>query len=172
MSQTNWQGGQTSFPILLDGSITLGGQVIQPALVEIGQQIAAGKSVAPQNAAWLSQYVSASGTKAVNSTGPTLLALSQYVPIVDPNNTIIGFGYVQSWTFSPDETGATGGTLVITMAPPGSQPVGSGNVSGAFVAGLPQDTTDFTTLFSEHVNFSNPLYAPVLVNHYIGPNQP
>ncbi len=170
LSQTNWQNGQTSFTLALDGSITLGGQIIQPALVEIGQQIAAGKSVTPQDAAWLAQYVSANGTNPANYTGPTLLALSQYVPVVDTNNTIIGFGYVQSWTWTEDATGATGGTLSITMGPSGSQPVGYGNVSGAFVPGLTQDTTDFTTLFQEHATLNNPLYAPVLVNHYIGPN--
>ena len=85
------------------------------ALVEIGQQI--GKSVTGQNAAWLSQYVSSNGTNAAGYTGPTLLALSQYVPVVDANNTIIGFGYVQSWTWTENVTG--GGTLSITMGPAG-----------------------------------------------------
>ena len=93
----SWSG-QTSFQVASDGSIPGGGQVIQPALVEIGQQI--GKSVTGQNAAWLSQYVSSHGTNAAGYTGPTLLALSQYVPVVDANNTIIGFGYVQSWTWT------------------------------------------------------------------------
>jgi hypothetical protein len=55
------------------------------------------------------------------------------------------------------------------MGPSGSQPVGGGNVSGAFIPGLTQDTADLATLFQEHAAFTNPLYAPVLVNHYIGP---
>ena len=62
-----------------------------------------------------------------------------------------------------------GGTLSITVGPSGS--VGSGNVSGIFVPGLTQDTTDFDSLFQAHANFSNPLYAPVLANRYIGPAQ-
>ena len=127
LSLNNWGSGQTSFQVASGGSITGGGQIMQPALVEIGQQIAIGKSVAPQNAAWLSDYVTTNGTSPVNYTGPTLLALSQYVPIVDANNTIIGFGYVQNWTWTGD---ATGGTLSITTGPSGSQPVGYGNVSG------------------------------------------
>ena len=94
----SWSG-QTSFQVASDGSITGGGQVIQPALVEIGQQI--GKSVTGQNAAWLSQFVSSNGTNAAGYTGPTLLALSQYVPVVDANNTIIGFGYVQELDVDP-----------------------------------------------------------------------
>ncbi len=154
-------GGQP-LTVASNGSITGGGQVIQLALIEIGQQV--GKSITGQNAAWLSQYVAANGTNPVNYTGPTLLALSQYVPVVDSNNTIIGFGYVQSWTWTGD---ATGGTLNLTIGPSGS--VGCGNVSGAFVPVLTLDTTDFTTLFQEHATLSNPLYAPVLVNHYIGP---
>jgi hypothetical protein len=166
LSQANWEGGQTSFSAGVGGSITGGGQVAQPALIEIGQQIGNGKSIAAQDAAWLSQYVSANGTNPANYTGPTLLALSQYVPIVDANNTIIGFGYVQSWNWNGS---ATGGTLSVTMGPSGSQPVGGGNVSGAFIPGLTQDTADLATLFQEHAAFTNPLYAPVLVNHYIGP---
>jgi hypothetical protein len=96
-------------------------------------------------------------------TGPTLLALSQYVPVVDTNNTIIGFGYVQNWTWNGD---ATGGTLSITMGPSGT--VGYGNVSGSFVPGFSQDTTDFVSLFQTHAAFGNSLYSPVLVNRYIG----
>ena len=91
----------------------------------------------------------------------------QYVPVVDANNTIIGFGYVRNWTWTADATG--GGTLSITMGPSGS--VGSGNVSGVFVPGLTQDTTDFVSLFQAHAKFTNPLYAPVLVNRFIGPQQ-
>ena len=98
------------------------------------------------------------------------MALSQYVPLVDTNNTIIGFGYVQSWTLTPDPTGATGGTLSVTLGPSGS--VGYGNLSGAYVRRDCRKTQPhFTTLFQGSTrHLDNPLFAPVLVNHYIGPN--
>ncbi len=157
---------QSDGSIIVNGGTAAIGQTIIPSLLEIGQQIGGpSKSITTVDAAGLSSYYNTLvATPPSGYTGPNLLALSQYVPLIDTNNTIIGFGYVQSWTWNGD---ATGGTLNITIGPSGS--VGYGNVSGAFVPGLTQDTTDFTTLFNEHATFSNPLYAPVLVNHYIGP---
>jgi hypothetical protein len=84
---------------------------------------------------------------------------------VVPGSMIVGFGYVQ-WTWNQSS-----GILTVTKGALGPQPVGYGNVSGAYVTGLRRDTNDFTDLFSVHATFGSPLYAAVLVNHYVGPNQ-
>ena len=110
------------------------------------------------------------------SSGTTAAATSSgYVPVYNSYtgsdgtayNVIIGFGYV-GWAWD-------GTTLSLTKL---ASRVGWGNVSAALV-GVVQPPTDtngnpvlaVSTLFSDHVNLvANPLYAPVLVNHYIGPN--
>ncbi|MGO8691931.1 MAG: TadE/TadG family type IV pilus assembly protein [Thermoguttaceae bacterium] len=112
------------------------------------------------------------------TTGTAAIATNKgYVPISNTYydesnnayNVIIGFGYA-GWNWD-------GTTLSLTKL--ASAPVGWGNVSAALV-GVVQPPTDpkgnpvltVSTLFSDHVNLvTNPLYAPVLVNHYIGPPQ-
>ena len=100
--------------------------------------------------------------------------LYQYLPIYDTiagANTIIGFGYSPQWTWQAD-LASGGGTLTLTPPPTGSQSVGYGNISGTFIPGLPQDTSDYADLFVAHASFTGgSAYAPVLVNHYIGPQQ-
>ena len=64
------------------------------------------------------------------------------------------------------------GILTVTKGVFARQPVGYGNVSGRFVRELPLDTNDFDALFNANATFGSPLYAPVLVNHHIGADQP
>jgi hypothetical protein len=109
------------------------------------------------------------------------------VPIYDATTrAVVGFGYVATWSAEPDyyTRGPNGQIdymtspwhLQMTRLPLGRQLVGYGNVSGVVVPGIPQDTgpqygTSFNTIFQENANsLINPLYAPVLVNRYIGPN--
>ena len=75
------------------------------------------------------------------------------------------------------------GYLTLSLDLSQAQPVGCGNVSGAFIPGLTIDTPYFSALFQLHAGtpvtdqngvvidagLTSPLYAPVLVNHYIGP---
>jgi hypothetical protein len=166
-----------------DGSIVAGGATvgfaIVPSLLEIGQQVeqvgGPSTSIASTNASGLSSYYDTLTVTPSGSSGQTLLCLSQYVPLCDANFTVIGFGYVQSWTWQGD---ASGGTLTLTKGS-SPQPVGYGNISAAIAPGLPQDAaaTNIATVFTEHEGLIDPIYAPVvyapvLVNHYIGPTNP
>ena len=116
----------------------------------------------------------------------------EYVPIYTTVSlgvqswTIIGVGYLSAgqWTYAAanQQTAAQ-----LTISPPGNSPspgVGSQNVSGVLALALPasfsqQDVNDLFQLHGGSVTdprlsgyqpLVNPLYAPVLVNHYIGPN--
>jgi hypothetical protein len=113
-----------------------------------------------------------------------ILTQSGYVPIYatvplgGQSSTIIGFAYVR-WNWN-----AASRTLTLTKGPSGTRPVGCGNISGVLVLALPASFSqqDVTTLFQLHAgavtdptlvldNLTNSVYAPVLVNRYIGPNQ-
>jgi hypothetical protein len=163
------------------------GKVLQPAtnVVGIGQQVG-GPNVPAGNAGTLASIAGSSLYSPEN--------LYRYVPVynpggaVAPGSIIVGFGYVE-WTWN-----ASSGTLTLTKGAfgpqpfgdgnppdgpypprprpgsPAAQPVGYGNVTGAFVRGLPLDSSDFDALFKANATFGSPLYAPVLVDHYIGPN--
>jgi hypothetical protein len=106
------------------------------------------------------------------ATTSTLAAGSgNYVPIYDDfpsqSATIIGFVYVQ-WSYD--------GVAILTLNPPADSSrvsqVGSQNVSGCIALPLPANLSqqDISLLFQDHAALANPLCAPVLVNHYIGPN--
>jgi hypothetical protein len=128
---------------------------------------------APQGILQIGQSLPAATPVSVSSS-TTNLPSTGYVPIYWPYtgsdgntyNVIIGFGYIQ---FDP--------TTLTVKAESGQ--VGSGNVSAVLVTSLsiPNDTkgnpvVSASQLFADHVNLlTNPLYAPVLVNHYIGPQQ-
>ena len=64
-----------------------------------------------------------------------------------PANTIIGFGYLPQWTWQADPVSG-GGTLTLTPPSSSRPPVGYGNISGTFIPGLLQDTSDYTDLFA------------------------
>lgn len=135
----------------------------------------------PTNVIQIGQLVSVMGGTATTlaaSNGTASTATNNgYVPIYNTYydefnigyNIIIGFGYV----------GWDGGGTTLSLTKLGSEPVGWGNVSAVLVGAmqLPVDASgnpvvSVSTLFSDHVNLvTNPLYAPVLVNHYIGPGQ-
>jgi Flp pilus assembly protein TadG len=98
--------------------------------------------------------------------------------------TIIGFGYLSAgqWAYTPANQQA-GQSAQLTIFPPRtlSPHVGSQNVSGTLVFALPASFSqqDVSTLFQLHAGTAtgasvtpllNSAYAPVLVNHYIGPN--
>jgi len=91
-----------------------------------------------------------------------------YVPIFadlpSQPSTIIGFGYYVQWTYQKP--------ILTLNAASATTPVGSQNVSGVMALPLPAALSqqDATTLFQLHDALVNPLYAPVLVDHYIGPN--
>ncbi len=168
MTRAFWQslaaGGSAQVAVTSAGVLTAAGQAIQSSgILQIGQQI--GQSVSIANVSAIAAAV-ASPLYAPSN-------LYQYVPIYDTiagANTIIGFGYLPQWTWQADPVNG-GGTLTLTP-PSGPQPVGYGNISGTFVPGLPQDTSDYSDLFAAHASFTGgSAYAPVLVDHYIGPQQ-
>ena len=126
--------------------------------------------------------------------GATGGGVTEYVPIYTTVSlggqswTIIGFGYLSAgqWYYTPanQQTGQPA-QLTISPTPPGTPPapVGSQNISGTLAFALPASfsQTDVSTLFLLHAgeatspslapdNMTNSIYAPVLVNHYIGPN--
>ena len=91
-----------------------------------------------------------------------------YVDYGSQAGTIIGFVYYTNWTYQT-------GTLTLMPAATAVQ-IGSQNVSPTMVlplsAALAQ--ADVTTLFQAHAALfaEYPLYAPALVNRYLGPNTP
>ena len=100
--------------------------------------------------------------------------IAPYVPIFTTDLasqpfTVIGFVYYVQWTYRPS-TPTQQATL--TLNAPGATPIGSQNVSGVMALPLPAalSTQDQGTLFQEHDALANPLYAPVLVDHYLGPS--
>ena len=96
--------------------------------------------------------------------------LYQYVPIYDEQrHRCSWFDYHRIRLRTVDS--ADGDNLDADEGAIGTATGGLWNVSGAFIPGLPQDTTDYTDAVHHARDRSpaNPLYAPVLVNHYIGP---
>ena len=99
-------------------------------------------------------------------------------------NTVIGFGYLPAgqWTFTaanpPGQPQPQISFTPLSQAPPH---VAGQNASGVIGIALPASFSaspqDLGTLFQLHAGqladgLTNPLYAPVLVDHYIGPNTP
>jgi hypothetical protein len=111
--------------------------------------------------------------------------VAEYVPIYADASiggqswTIIGFGCLPAsqWTYTA-ATSASQATLSITSTNSGSSSpwpaahIAGQNASG--VIGLPLPAalgqSGVITLFQAHSGLANPLYAPVLVDHYIGPH--
>ena len=85
-----------------------------------------------------------------------------YDDLPSQSATIIGFVYVQ-WSYD--------GVAILTLNPPANTShIGSQNVSGIIALPLPPNLNqqDISLLFQDNAGLANPLYAPVLVNHYIG----
>jgi hypothetical protein len=107
------------------------------------------------------------------ATGGTA-CLGCFVPIYttqslgNQSRTIIGFAYCQ-WTYL---AAAVPPTIAIS---PGPSRIASQNASGivafALPAGFAARSQDVSTLFQLHEGLANPLYAPTLVDHYIGPKR-
>jgi hypothetical protein len=131
----------------------------------------------PSNTLQIGQLLSAMGesftsVQAIPATGS--LPNAGYVPIYatyGDNNIkmIIGFGYVQ-WSWD--------GTILMLVRPKADW-IGSENVSGVLVRDLelPNDTSGnpivtASKLFHDHAALPHPLYAPVLVNRFIGRTNP
>jgi len=95
--------------------------------------------------------------------------IATYVPIyVDlPSQpaTIIGFVFYAQWSYARP-------TMTLNL-PAGTSHVGSQNVSAIIALPLPSNLNqqDISVLFQDHAGLNNLLYAPVLVDHYISPNQ-
>ena len=151
---------------IYEGNVVVG-QEIMLAVVEIGQVI--GQSVATDNIEGLSRL------------DPDAVSLYQYVPIYDDTTlVVVGFGWVHMGTWDDTngynnglhlgrDKGNKGGLSAVLKLTRSTSPIiGCGNVSGVLVPGVPQDTTVFTGVFQQNSQFLNSLYAPVLVNHYIG----
>ena len=97
-----------------------------------------------------------------------------YVPVIDDgpssplSGRVVGFGYVYAVRCPAP------GTLALTK---GTGMIAAQNASGVLGLSLPAWFSDPTAgstrtlqLFSEHESYSDFLYAPVLVDHYLGPN--
>jgi Tfp pilus assembly protein PilV len=174
-------------------SITVGAWNSMPANVPEAFQSSGGSGDvqwfgnSPTNVIQIGQSVSVMGgtstTLAIGGVAGTptqsgYVPIYAVVPLGGQSSTIIGFGYVR-WNWD-----AASGTLTLTKGSTGTYPVGCGNVSGVLVLALPASFSqqDVATLFQLHAgaatdpslapdNLTNSVYAPVLVNRYIGPNQ-
>ncbi len=119
-------------------------------------------------------------------------------PLAGQSRTIIGFGFLSQgqWSYTPPvaanpQTGQPAQPATLTISAPGTNqpayPVASQNASGVIGLAIPVAFTtnphDLSTLFRLHegtavtdqgganqAGLANSLYAPVLVNRYIGPN--
>jgi hypothetical protein len=118
----------------------------------------------------IGQPVVATASDAALLGGPQPAAA--YVPIYadygSQAGTIIGFVFYTTWSYQS-------GTL--TLMPAGTLvQIGSQNVSPTMVLRLPAALAqaDVTSLFQAHTALfaEYPLYAPALVNRYLGPNTP
>ena len=143
--------GVTVDPLVAgSGAVILNGQ-FQVALTAIGQPLVAATS----DSSLL--------------TGPQ--GIAAYVPIyadfASQAATIIGFVYYTNWTY-------TSGSLTLGPAA-GTVQIGGQNVSPTMALPLPAALApaDAATMFQDHAVLFNqyPLYAPALVNRYVGPNQ-
>ena len=118
--------------------------------------------------------LTAIGQPLVASTNDSTLLMGPqsavYVPIYVDNpiqpGTIIGIVYYNNWSY-------TNGSQ--TLGPPAvAAKIGGQNVSPTMALPLPAALApaDAATMFQDHASLFNeyPLYAPALVNRYIGPN--
>ena len=102
---------------------------------------------------WRSTYPLMARSTA-NYTGPTQSALSQYVPVVDTNNSIIGFGYVQSWTSDAGRHGRNGRNFERHDVAFRVAADGLGNVCRRLRPRIDARHDDFTALFQDHASHS------------------
>ncbi len=118
----------------------------------------------------IGQPLAASTDETTLSAGPQ--PTSAYVPIYadfgSQPETIVGFAYYTNWSFR-------NGNLTLSTADPTVR-IGGQNVSAAMVLSLPPAValSDAAALFQANTAMSSqhPLYAPALVNRYLGPNSP
>jgi hypothetical protein len=99
-------------------------------------------------------------------TGPQgALYVPVYADFASQPGTIIGFASYSNWSY-------TSGSLSLGPAS-GKVQIGGQNVSPVMALPLPATlaAADAATLFQDHAALSYPLYAPALVNRYIGQNQ-
>jgi hypothetical protein len=110
-------------------------------------------------------------------------SIAEYVPIYNTTTiggqpmTIIGFGFLAAgqWSYIPANPPLQPQATLSITPPSGTLPathIAGQNASG--VIGLPLPAalgqSGVITLFQAHSGLANPLYAPVLVDHYIGPH--
>ncbi len=102
--------------------------------------------------------------------------------------TVIGFGYLPAsqWTYSPATATLDAKITFNTPAASPAPQIGNQNLSAQLGVAIPASFSqqDVADLFQLHENsvtdpnltgympLVNPIYAPVLVDHYIGPNTP
>jgi hypothetical protein len=156
----------------------------------VGQQVAVDGRVTVLQVPTTTSFTytaASSGLGAVNDSGTATSfddsALSQspgsapYVPILaypdlpSQASTIVGFAYYVQWTYNK-------AAMTLTLNPASAMAtVGNQNASGVMAVPLPAALSqqDQGTLFRDHDALANPpyappLYAPVLVDHYLGPN--
>ena len=134
---------------------------------------ASGAGLTATGVAGIGQAVIAGSDSSTLAAYPA--SLPAYIPIYTTTElggqqyTIIGFGYLPPGSL-------TVGAAQIVIAPSGgaaaAYPVAARNASG--VVALPVlggfSAQDVSTLFALHEGLVSPVYAPVLVDHYIGPN--
>ena len=114
----------------------------------------------------IGQSLVASTDDSALSSGPQIAV---YVPIYadypSQSATIIGFVYYNNWSYQSS-------SLTLGPAAVGVQ-IGSQNVSPTMALSLPTALApaDVSAMFQDHAKLFNqyPLYAPALVNRYIGP---
>ena len=169
-------GNQVSLPGVAPFAVKAGSwpsaTPLQIAPIDAKGQVPTGPAelISATTIVMIGQRVGSSNIPPGNANEPQSGNLA-YVPIYDDiqddvGNTyygiVVGFGAVQSWQIA-------GNFVTFTALPSGR--VGSCNVTGVLPPGLTMDTTAVSAVFRSHGTFQNPLYAPVLVNHYIGPQQ-
>ncbi len=96
------------------------------------------------------------------SSGP--LYVPVYADYASQAATIVGFVF-NRWSYS---------NVSLTLGPPVPTQIGTQNVSPTMALPLPAALAqaDVTSLFQAHAALISPLYAPALVNRYLGPFPP
>ncbi len=143
--------GTTVNPLVAGSGATILNSQFQITLTAIGQPLVG----------------STSDSALLAGLQPAAVYVPIYADFTSQPGTIIGFVYYSNWSY-------TSGNLTLGPAAAAMQ-IGGQNVSPTVVLPLPAALApaDVTTLFQDHATlFSQyPLYAPALVNRYIGPNQ-
>jgi hypothetical protein len=116
----------------------------------------------------IGQPLVASANDSTLSIGPQgAVYVPIYADFASQPATIIGFAYYNNWSY-------TSGGLTLGPAAVALQ-IGGQNVSPTMALALPTALApaDVATMFQYHASLFTqyPLYAPALVNRYIGPNQ-